>query len=280
MRSATCALVRKAVCSMRFALPVQPALRSARNFPLWQSTRSHLSFAPMQAVPLKPLCLTRLPASLMPSKGAGSLTGSLSGLKLNPASGSRMYGGIKPPRFWKGKVGLGKPAGKKLKTHSGLKKRLKPKPSGKVFRMPAGGKFLFFLCWEKFNFSIHRKATPELWHPRGEIHRNAPKRPDPKAVREDGADDAPDRQKRCHLARAQAAQAARSPPHHAHDPGRCRLKGDLMHSSSISFEIGVPPAADCAAESAAAQCVAAAGASAPLAQPLRFSLLEYGGRVF
>ncbi len=49
-----------------------------------------------------------------------------------------MYGGTKSRRFWKHKVGLGIPAGKKLKTHSGLKKRLKPKKSGKIFRMPTG----------------------------------------------------------------------------------------------------------------------------------------------
>ena len=80
----------------------------------------------------------RAPYTFTPFVHCGAAQQTFPAPLYNFASGSRMYGGTKPRRFWKGKVGLGIPAGKKLKTHSGLKKRVRAKPSGKVFRMPAG----------------------------------------------------------------------------------------------------------------------------------------------
>eukprot|EP00960_Hanusia_phi_P018220 536430-Hanusia_phi.AAC.4 len=60
----------------------------------------------------------------------------------------------KNPKWWKTKPGLGKPAGKKLKTHKGAKKRFMVTRMGKVGYMPTGKQHL--------NYGMSSRKRAEL----------------------------------------------------------------------------------------------------------------------
>ncbi|EKX51496.1 hypothetical protein GUITHDRAFT_102764 [Guillardia theta CCMP2712] len=60
----------------------------------------------------------------------------------------------KNPKWWKTKPGLGKPGGKKLKTHKGAKKRFIVTRMGKVGYMPSGKQHL--------NYSMSSRKRAKL----------------------------------------------------------------------------------------------------------------------